>query len=461
MSLIHVVGIGLEGIAGLSRSVLQIVEQASLLVGSARHLSYFPDHPAKRIVLGDLTVAIAHIRHHLNCSSPPPPPSPPSPSPSPSYSLLPIPHSPSLSPIVILTSGDPLFFGLGRLLLTELPTDYLTFHPHLSSVQLAFSRIKLPWQDARIISAHGRSLDELMQALQQGVDKIAVLTDNTNTPAAIAHLLQSLNLPSGYHFWVCENLGGGDEQVRKITDFSSLETLVAAPLNVVILQRATVTSQPLDLETLPLLGIPDQAFLSFSDRPGLMTKREVRMLILGELALQPNQIVWDIGAGTGSVSIEVARLCPSSQVYAIEKTAVGLALIQKNCDRFRVNNIVPIHGSAPHILSNLPNPDRIFIGGSGGNLSEILETCSQRLKLAGQMVLALATLEHLTTALIWLNTHQGDDLSQTHHLLQIHLSRSVPIARLTRFSPLNPVTLVMIEKQPHGFKGFVKTDPFT
>lgn len=446
MSPIHVVGIGLEGAEGLPRSVLQIVKQASLLIGSSRHLSYFPDHTAERIVLGDFTTTIARIRQQLNPASP--------------DSRLLTPDSPSLPPIVILTSGDPLFFGLGRLLLMELPADWLTFHPHLSSVQLAFSRIKLPWQDARIISAHGRSLDELIQVLQQGVDKIAVLTDSTNTPAAIAHLLYSLNLFSAYHFWICENLGGADEQIRKITNFSFLEVLTTTPLNIVILQRSTATSQPLDLAALPLLGIPDQAFLSFSDRPGLMTKREVRILILGELALQPNQIVWDIGAGTGSVSIEVARLCPSSQIYAIEKTAVGIALIQKNCDRFQVNNIVPIHDSAPRSLASLPDPDRIFIGGSGGNLSQILETCSQRLKPAGQMVLALATLEHLTIALTWLNTQPGDNSSQAHHLLQIHLSRSVPIATLTRLSPLNPVTLVVIEKDLHQLKAFVKTGPF-
>ncbi len=439
MSPIHVVGIGLEGAAGLSPLVLQFVEQASLLIGSPRHLDYFPDHKAERIALGDLAAAIAHIRQRL---SPP---------------LSPSPSSPL---IVVLTSGDPLFFGLGRLLLTELPAEWLTFHPHLSSVQLAFSQIKLPWQDARIISVHGRSLDELIQALQQGEDKIAVLTDANNTPAVIARLLQSLNLPSFYHFWICENLGGADERIRKITDLSAAESLTVAPLNVVVLHRSTDTSPLPNLEMLPLFGIPDQSFLSFSDRPGLMTKREIRILILGELALQPHQTVWDIGAGTGSVAIEIARLCPSSQVYAIEKTAVGAALIQKNCDRFQVNNILPIHGSAPQVLSSLPDPDRIFIGGSGGNLSHILEICSQRLKPAGHIVLALATLEHLTTVLTWLNTQQGDDSSYAHHLLQIHLARSVPVAALTRFSPLNPVTLVILEKHLHQITEFVKTDPF-
>jgi precorrin-6Y C5,15-methyltransferase (decarboxylating) len=106
-----------------------------------------------------------------------------------------------------------------------------------------------------------------------------------------------------------------------------------------------------------------------------MTKREVRILILGELALQPGQIIWDIGAGTGSVSIEIARLSGTSQVYAIEKTAIGSSLIEQNCRRLQVKNVVSIHGTAPDILQQLPAPNRIFIGGSGGNLNVILDTC--------------------------------------------------------------------------------------
>jgi precorrin-6Y C5,15-methyltransferase (decarboxylating) len=191
------------------------------------------------------------------------------------------------------------------------------------------------------------------------------------------------------------------------------------------------------LDALPMLGVPDRSFLSFGDRPGLMTKREVRILVLGELALQPGQIIWDIGAGTGSVSIEIARLFPTSRVYAIEKTAAGTTLIQQNCDRFQVENAISIHGSAPEALYNLPAPNRIFIGGSGGNLTEILDTCNSRLTASGRLVLALATLEHLNEALGWLSRQQWD-----YQLLQVQLSRSVPVGPLTRFSPLNPVTIL-------------------
>jgi len=419
MTPIQVIGIGLDGVAGLPDSVQKLIAQATLLVGSDRHLSYFPHHPAQRLILGDFHQAIATLRTHLSPASPPP-------------------------LIAVLVSGDPLFFGLGRLLLAELPPDQITFYPHLSSVQLAFSRVKVSWQDAELISAHGRSLEQLTQALQQGKDKIAVLTDPKNTPAAIARLLLALDLPSEYQIWVCENLGGSEERIQTfpMKDLSEREF---APLNVVVLLRCE-QQQALDLEHLPALGLPDHSFLSFGDRPGLMTKREVRLLVLGELALQPKQVIWDIGAGTGSVSIEIARLFPQSQIYAIEQTAAGSALIRQNCDRFQVNNIIPIHGSAPDALQDLSDPDRIFIGGSGGNLNQILDRCAQRIASRGVIVLALATLERLTAALLWQEQVPQATFWQ-HHLLQVQLSRSVPVGSLTRFTPLNPVTLLTLSRR--------------
>ncbi|WP_009631185.1 bifunctional cobalt-precorrin-7 (C(5))-methyltransferase/cobalt-precorrin-6B (C(15))-methyltransferase [Synechocystis sp. PCC 7509] len=401
---IHIIGIGLDGAVGLTEQVREIISNATLLIGSDRHLSYFPTHPAQRLILGDFTQAINLISTSVEeC-------------------------------IAILVSGDPLFFGLGRLLLLELPAKTLTFHPHLSAVQLAFSAIKVPWQDACFVSIHGRSSDQLVQVLQQGKEKIAVLTDGVNTPRAIAQLYLALDLPTNYKFWVCENLGGETEQVNCFWA-SELVEQTFAPLNVVVLLRQE-TATDLDITKLPLFGISDRHFLGFSDRPGLMTKREIRVLVLGELALQSQQIVWDIGAGTGSVSIEIARLCSNSQVYAIEKTAVGYGLITQNCRRFQVENITAIQGDAPDILKILPNPDRIFIGGSGGNLTEILNQCD-RLSPQGVIVLAIATLEHLTTALSWLG-----DRAWNYWLLQVQLSRSVPVAHLTRFSPLNPVTII-------------------
>ncbi len=411
--MIHTIGVGLEGAEGLPDRVQALIRDSSLLVGSARHLSYFPEYPGKRLVLEDLQTAIAQIEQRS-----------------------------FFDRTVILVSGDPLFFGLGRLLLAQIPAEQLTFHPHISSIQLAFNRIKVPWQDARLISAHGRSLDEALQAVQQGTEKIAILTDRDNHPVAIAQLLAALDLPSDYEFWVCENLGGDEERVARY-DLESLLTEPSptfAPLNIVVLLRR---SQPTDFDpdTLPRLGLPDRSFLSFADRPGLITKREIRVLVLGELALTPQSIVWDIGAGTGSVSIEIARLFPETQIYAIEQTAMGATLIEQNCRRFRVQNIQVICSKAPEGLAQLPTPDRVFIGGSGGNLSEILDVCGDRLALDGAIVLALATLEHLSQVLDWIKAGNW-----RNRLLQVQIGRSVPISSLTRFSPLNPVTLVAISR---------------
>lgn len=409
MTPIQVLGVGLDGAAGLSASTLAIIQQAQILAGSDRLLAQFPDHPGQRWSLTDLP---ARLQQHL--------------------------AQPDPAPVAVLTSGDPLFFGLGRQLLQVLPAATLTFHPHVSSVQLAFSRVKVPWQGASLISAHGRSLDQLAAAAKKGASPIAVLTDPVNTPAAIARFLQSLRLPTTYEMWVCENLGGVEERVQHFALDDPLLNDIS-PLNVVILQR--VANPPLP-DQLPLLGIPDSAFLSFGDRPGLMTKREIRIQILAELALQPQQVIWDIGAGTGSVSVEMARLLPSAQVWAIEKTAAGCELIRQNAQRFGTPNITVVSGLAPAVLAGLPQPDRIFIGGSQGQLTEILATCSAQLQDGGVIAIALATLENQAELMAWQGAHP--DWQVTYQ--QVAVARSVAVGSLTRWQPLNPVVLATLHQ---------------
>ncbi|MEL6398417.1 MAG: precorrin-6y C5,15-methyltransferase (decarboxylating) subunit CbiE [Cyanobacteria bacterium J06626_4] len=407
MTPIQVVGIGLAGAASLPAATLALIEQAVVLAGGDRHLAYFAEHPAARWSLTNLT---QRLQRHLAQAKP--------------------------GLVVVLTSGDPLFFGLGRQLLQALPATALTFHPHVSSMQLAFSRVKLPWQAATWVSAHGRSLIPLELPLKKGETPIAVLTDGVSTPAAIACFIASLDLPTAYQLWICENLGGTDEQVHCLS-LTAAQQVIVSPLNVVILERLEPAPLPVDL---PRLGIPDQAFLSFRDRPGLMTKREVRVQILAELALQPHQVIWDIGAGTGSVSIEIARLVPESAVWAIEKTAMGYDLIQQNSHRFNVSNVMARHGAAPAALSELPEPHRIFIGGSGQQLTAILNACASRLQPGGRLVAAIATLENLAEMTQWL---QGQPTWQGYYQ-QIALSRSAPVGPLTRWMPLNPVTLACL-----------------
>lgn len=410
---ISVVGIGLDGVVGLATAVQTILDKATVLAGSERHLSYFVNHKAHKIYLTNLQTGIEEIIQ-LDLTK----------------------HN-----VVILASGDPLFFGLGRLLLEKLTGEKIKFYPHFSSIQLAFSRLKTPWQDAELISLHGRSREALIKLLKQGQKKIALLTDAINCPSAIASLFLSLELPVTYSFYICENLGAETEKIshfppEQLIELSKLNKNDFAALNVLILLRE-LQQDDLNLSQLPLIGLPDSSFLSFRDRPSLITKKEIRLSILGELSLQPNQIVWDIGAGTGSVSIEIARLCSSSKIFAIEKSSMGTSLIAKNCQRFALNNITNINGKAPSTLLDLPNPDRIFIGGSGGNISDILYTCSHKLNDQGLIVMTFATIEYQIQAINWLAQNNWK-----YRLLQLQISRSTPISHLTRFSPLNPVTVI-------------------
>ena len=216
---IAVVGIGLDGAEGLTVAARKIVEQATFLAGSNRHLGYFPDHPAAKISLSSLQQGIEQIAQ-LSFAN---------------------------NFVVILASGDPLFFGLGRLLLANFPAAEIQFYPHFSSVQLAFSRLKVPWQDARLCSVHGRSTDELIKLLKQGQEKIVVLTDSQNNPAAIARLFLALDLPVGYSFYICENLGDSTEQIsqfppEKVTQLSHLDRDNFAALNVLFLLRQEQTN---------------------------------------------------------------------------------------------------------------------------------------------------------------------------------------------------------------------------
>ena len=410
---ISVIGVGLDGANGLSAKINQIIEQADVLAGSDRHLGYFSQYQGKKIYFTNLQKAISAIA---------------------TFAARDI-------SIVILTSGDPLFFGLGRLLLANFDAEQIQFYPHVSSIQLGFSKIKVPWQDACFVSVHGRNNDELIKLLKQGKEKIALLTDRNNNPAAIANLYLSLDLPINYSFYICENLDDVSEEVthfafEELKQLSNLSKDDFADLNILILIRE-VQKDRLELDCLPLIGLPDSSFFSFPDRPSLITKKEIRLAILGELSLQPNQTVWDIGAGTGSVSIEIARLCPSSKIYAIEKTSMGSALITKNSRRFKVSNINNINGKAPEILFDLPNPERIFIGGSGGNITNILEVCQQKILSKGIIVMAFATIEHRYQAINWLSRNNWQ-----YCLLQLQISRSIPLNHLTRFIPLNPITII-------------------
>ncbi len=334
---------------------------------------------------------------------------------------------------MVLASGDPLFFGIGRLLRKRFDPDTLVFHPHVSSIQLAFSRLRLPWQSATVISVHGRIADNLDKPLQQGKSPIAILTDGTYTPGAIAKTILDLRPPVQYKIWVCSELGSPSEQVVGMLPEAAVDATFPQP-NVVILEAVATPNQN---GSPPLLGIPDSDLHTFTDRPGLMTKQEIRVLSLAMLRLQPSQVVWDIGSGSGSIAVEIARLLPDARVYAIEKTAAGVDTIAKNRDRFHLTNLEIVHGCAPEILANLPVPQRIMVGGGGRQLPAILEVATTAIAPGGVLVGNFATIEAYNSAQSYLIERNWQVQS-----IQANISRSVALKESTRFVPLNPVMIL-------------------
>jgi len=450
---IQVIGVGLAGASSLAEPELAKVKAATLLIGSQRLVEAI-----KETVFGDARQTFSATK----TSSTEQPSSAEKTSSGDIANALPeiwvlknftqtfdelrsrLAAEPTTQ-AVILATGDPLFFGIGRLLLSAFPPQQLAFYPQVSAIQLAFSRLKLPWQDATLVSVHGRDESRLTQALKKGDAKIAVLTDAVLTPQAIANMIRALELPIRYQLWVCESLGSATDERIACHDPLHMSEQAFASLNVVVLLRESETSaeEPStpNINTLPLIGLPDSVFKGYADRPTLMTKREIRLLILGAIAPLNHQVIWDIGAGTGAVSVELSRLCPQAEIYAIEKTAMGAALVEHNAERLAIAPIHSIQGRALQAIASLPKPDRVFIGGSSGQLIDIM-TKLHELKVS-RIVVALATLEHLSELTLWLTQPHIVNHWQSQ-LTQVNISRSLPVGPLTRFSPLNPVTLVTL-----------------
>jgi precorrin-6B C5,15-methyltransferase / cobalt-precorrin-6B C5,C15-methyltransferase len=401
-----VIGIGQDGPAGLSQEALQHVAQAQVLAGGKRHLAFFPDWCGETFIidadLERLARQLLAVYQHTKT--------------------------------VVLASGDPLFYGIGRFLTEHFPAEDLVFLPHVSSVQLAFARLKTSWHDAQVVSLHGRPLQTLLPVLHSAATKIAILTDATNHPAAIARFLREQQ-QEHYTMWVCEELGGAGERLSQWTLHDVLKQSFS-PLNVTILlqQQAAPTTLP----RLPVVGLPEE---SIAHRAGMITKRDIRLLTLGYLQLHPGEVLWDIGAGSGSVALEAARLCASLRVFAIERSAQAIEQIKQNCQTFALTNVQPIVGEAPEACATLPDPDVVFIGGSGGRLTAIMTALAERLPCGGRLVMNCITLEHFAA---------GWDLLQRHpwqaEATSVQLAHTKPLSTLHRFEADSPLFILRAHK---------------
>jgi len=343
-------------------------------------------------------------------------------------------------PAVLLASGDPLWFGIGRLLLQHLGAERLRFHPAPSSMQLAFARIGRPWQDASWISLHGRDPEPLAVALQQRPAALAVLTDPGRGGAAeVRTILRVSGLEAAYALWLCERLGHSAERVQRLAPQAPLPVDLD-PLHLVLL--IAEQPPPPDPSCLPLFGLDDGLWLQHGDHPGLMTKREVRIQLLADLDLPPSGVLWDIGAGVGTIGLEALRLRPQLSLWAVERRAGAKALIDANAARLGVSPAGVVEGRAPEALAALPDPDRVLIGGGGRGRAALLSAVLQRLRPGGLVVLPLATLEGLAE-LRPLLEQAGWAVAVSQH----QAWRGAPLADGTRLAPLNPV-LVLSGRRP-------------
>ncbi len=360
-----VVGIGASGATDLPAETLTRIREAKILVGGRRHLGLFKGVGRENIPIeGDLNKVFSKIRNRF-----------------------------AREKTVILASGDPLYFGIGDFLRRNVSGAQMVVIPHVGSVQLAFARIKESWHDARVVSLHGRPMSHLYPALNEGANKIAVFTDEKNHPAAIARELLSLGITDAT-LHVLENLGTDREKVTTL-GVNQWQGKKFSPLNILIIMREGAGKE----HALPVMGLPDDFFEKRIVRVGMITKEEIRVLALAKLSLKPGMTLWDIGACTGSVSIEAKRLCPSLSVWAIEKNVEDVARLRRNARRALAGPLQVLHGKAPGILERIDeNPHRVFIGGHGGALKAILAAVDKRLQSRGRIVINAILEETVQTA---------------------------------------------------------------
>ncbi len=284
--------------------------------------------------------------------------------------------------VVFLANGDPLFFGIGSTLLRRLGPQKVSIHPAVSSMQLAFARVGDSWEEARFFSAHGRPLREVAYGVAS-CTKSCVLTSGPEQPSLLARALLSHGLRD-VEVFLCEDLGFPEEKVTALT-LEELAERECSPLNLLVF-RMRRNEEDGRGHVACLLGLPDEAFRRPPGREGMITKQELRVITLSRLRLRQGDVLWDVGAGVGSVAVEAARLMGGTgKVFAVEKDPQRLEVLCENASTLAPPNLEVIAGEAPRALHSLPPPDAVFVGGSGGKLEEILEHCCFRLKPGGRL----------------------------------------------------------------------------
>ena len=389
-----VVGIGEDGFKGLGKNARHALLRASRIIGGQRQLDLLP-------------VCIRGERQLW--------PSP--------FSLEPV-LALRGEPVCVLASGDPMFFGVGASLARKLPNDEMLILPAPSSCSLAAARMGWPLQDVVTLSVVARPIAALNAQLFSGV-RLLVLSNDGKSPAAIATLLRERGFGAS-RLTVLEHLGGAAE--RRIEGVANdWNNPVIADLNLIAIECIAEPNTP---RLSRLAGLPDSAF----KHDGQLTKRDVRAITLARLAPVPGELMWDVGAGSGSIGIEWMRAHPSCRTLAIEADESRQLLIEHNRDALGVPGLQLIRGRAPDALEGLEQPDAIFIGG-GVTREGVLHACWQSLRPGGRLVANAVTLQSEAMLVNWREQHGGE-------LTRIHLAHAKPLGEFDTWRQALPITLL-------------------
>lgn len=399
-----ILGLGEDGLDGLTPTARRLLDQAELVVGGKRHLALIGDVRAERLAW-----------------------------PSPLTDAFPAILTRRGRPVVVLASGDPFSYGVGSLLARAVPpTEYLTL-PAPSAFSMAAARVGWAVQDCALVTLHGRAFEKIVPHLQPG-RRILVLSWDGTTPIRLAEHLTKNGMGRS-RLIVLEAMGGARERIDSALarDFARADL---DPLNTVAIEVVADAGA----RVLPLAsGIPD----SYFENDGQITKREVRATTMSKLAPRHGELLWDVGAGTGSISIEWMLADPKNRAIAIEPRRDRLARIARNAAAFGVPDLVTVEGLAPAALDGLPTPNAVFLGG-GGSEAALVEQCMERLAPGGRLVINAVTLETQAEVIGHFKAHGGD-------LVQISIARAQPLGAFHGFRPAMPIVQWCWEK-PVGEK---------
>lgn len=404
MKPIDVIGMGLSP-DDLTAGHLQIIEAADILAGGRRHLSYFKNTGAVQYEIGaDLKGLIQKFKRLQKTKS-----------------------------IVVLASGDPLYYGIGRRLVDDLGPERVVIHPNITTVAGAFARLKRSWAGVPVVSLHGRdNIAPLVDVLRQN-ECIAVFTDPERHPGWLAGQLLKAGL-ADYEMCVLEQLGMRGENVVWYALEAAVQKRFREP-NLAVLQRRRIDAAE---KRALSLGMPEGCF---EHERGLITKAEVRAVTLAKLSLGNSNTLWDLGAGSGSVSIEAGLFIKQGRMVAVEQNASRIEHIRRNKKRFGLKNLDVVAAVLPDGLEGLPDPDRIFVGGGGHQLKHILQKAAGRLQPGGIIVVNTVLIDSLQTAR---QTLQKMKFTVDVVQVQIHRSRAMPVG--DRLEAENPVWIIRGEK---------------